>query len=57
MIFAGQKPNIVQRALLAPNGKEIVEDTCDPYWGQGPDGNGRNVMGILQMALNKELAC
>ncbi len=46
-----------RRALLAANGKAVVEDTSDPYWDQGPDGNGRNVMDILQMALSKELAC
>ncbi len=26
----------------AHDGKEIVDDTYDPYWGQGPDGNGKN---------------
>ncbi len=42
---------------MAANGKETVEDTFYPDWGQGPDGNDRNVMGILQLVLSKELDC
>ncbi len=32
-------------AILAANGKEIIEDAWYPYWGQCSYGNGRNVTG------------
>lgn len=42
----------VYDALLATGDEEIVElNPNDDFWGSGPDGNGRNQMGKILMAI------
>lgn len=45
----------VRSALRETGTDEIVkEEPLDPYWGTGPDGNGRNELGKLWMELRAE---
>ena len=33
--------------LLSSGIKTLIEDTCDPFWGRGADGKGKNTLGTL----------
>jgi hypothetical protein len=49
--------NDVRDVLLSTHGAAIVESTAnDQYWGDGDDGTGRNMLGILLMELRNKLA-
>ncbi len=46
----------VQEKLLDTGNELIVEDSpVDPYWGWGPDRQGRNELGKIWMELREEL--
>ena len=46
----------VRRALAETGAAEIVEHTPrDAYWGDGPDGTGRNMLGRILMELRAEV--
>ena len=44
----------VFRDKLLENKNELVENTKDPYWGKGPDGKGKNIMGKILMEIRGE---
>jgi N-glycosidase YbiA len=47
----------LRAALLATGDALIIEHRVrDAYWGDGPDGRGKNRLGYLLMQLRKELA-
>jgi len=47
----------LRRALLATGHARLVEHRArDAYWGDGPDGSGRNMLGQLLMRVRAELA-
>ena len=37
--------------LLATRNRILISEDRDPYWGCGPDGSGRNRLGLLLMHL------
>ena len=43
-------------ALINSNNRSLVEDTDNPIWGRGPDGNGLNLLGRLLMTVRAELS-
>lgn len=45
-----QNANLKQ-LLLSTTGRPLVEDTSDPYWGQGRTKKGKNRLGLLLMEL------
>lgn len=46
----------LREALLNTNNAKIIEHTInDSYWGDGGDGNGKNMLGLLLMELRKKL--
>lgn len=46
----------LRRALLATGEARIVEHRArDAYWGDGPDGSGKNMLGLLLMRVRGEL--
>lgn len=45
-----QNPNL-KTLLLSTTGRPLVEDTSDPYWGQGRTKKGTNRLGLLLMEL------
>ncbi len=46
----------LRRALLATGAARIVEHRPrDAYWGDGPDGSGKNMLGLLLMRVRAEL--
>lgn len=50
-----QYPSI-EELLLSTGDQKIVEDSPkDAYWGVGPDGKGKNMLGRLWMELREEL--
>lgn len=47
----------VRRALLESGEQEIVKnEPNDSFWGNGPDGSGRNELGKLWMSIRAEIA-
>lgn len=61
IMFAGLKEkfkNAELKALLLGTGKKtlIENSTYDSYWGIGPNGKGKNRLGVLLMQLRKELS-
>jgi ribA/ribD-fused uncharacterized protein len=49
-----QHPYIKQK-LLSSGDAELIEGTDDAFWGQGEDGNGKNMFGKMWMELRQEL--
>ena len=50
-----QHPKL-KKVLLDTGDRKIVEHTKrDSYWGDGGDGSGKNMLGILLMKLRSEL--
>lgn len=50
-----QNPELLD-LLLGTLPRDLIETAPgDDYWGIGPDGQGRNIMGILLMDLRKQL--
>jgi N-glycosidase YbiA len=46
----------VRDCLLATGSKTIIKNSpFDPYWGNGQDGKGQNMMGQMYMDIRKEL--
>jgi len=46
----------VFRKLMETGDRELVEDSWrDPYWGWGPDHDGKNMLGRLWMDVRREL--
>jgi ribA/ribD-fused uncharacterized protein len=45
----------VKAGLLASGDDTIVKNYPDPYWGIGPNGVGKNEMGVIWMKLRSEL--
>jgi ribA/ribD-fused uncharacterized protein len=41
-------------ALLGTEGREIVEDTGNEYWGRGNNGRGKNALGKILMDLRDD---
>lgn len=50
-----QNPNLKQ-LLLSTQNRGLVEDTTDPYWGQGRNKKGKNRLGLLLMELRDSMA-
>jgi ribA/ribD-fused uncharacterized protein len=51
-----QQHAYVRRKLLQTGDRLLVENSWrDPYWGWGPDRNGRNMLGRLWMEIREEL--
>ena len=50
-----QHPDI--RAVLLGTGQEVLIEAArnDSYWGYGPDGNGKNMLGKVLMEIRDEL--
>ena len=48
-----QNTNLKQ-LLTSTEGKALVEDTTDPYWGQGRNKKGKNRLGLLLMELRAD---
>jgi ribA/ribD-fused uncharacterized protein len=47
----------VRRKLLETGTRELVEDSWrDSFWGSGPDGKGKNMLGKLWMEVREALA-
>ena len=60
VMYAGLKAkfdNAELKALLLGTGKKILIENSpyDSYWGIGPNGKGKNRLGVLLMQLRKEL--
>jgi len=50
-----QHPNLHEK-MLATGNADIIEHTKnDSYWGDGGDGTGKNMLGVLLMELREEL--
>lgn len=46
----------LNQLILSTGDRKIVEHTKnDNYWGDGGDGSGKNLLGILLMKLREEL--
>ncbi len=45
----------LKKELLATEGSELIEKTrSDSFWGDAPDGSGKNMLGKVLMRLRKE---
>jgi ribA/ribD-fused uncharacterized protein len=44
----------LKQLLKSTEGKALVEDTMDPYWGQGRNKKGKNRLGLLLMELRSQ---
>ena len=42
-------------ALTDSGEKVLVENTKDPFWGKGPNGEGHNMFGKILMDLRREM--
>ena len=41
--------------LLATGNRKLISEDRDPFWGCGPDGSGRNRLGLLLMHLRDNI--
>ena len=44
-----------KKKLIDTGDDTLIEDTKDDYWGRGPNGNGKNMLGTLLMLLRQKL--
>lgn len=44
-----------REVLIATGEAEIIKPYPDPFWGEGPDGRGQNVMGKILMEIRTEI--
>lgn len=46
----------VEKKLRESKGRELIEDSCrDPFWGWGPNKDGKNQLGKIWMEVREEL--
>lgn len=55
LLFKAKQHAEVRRALANVSGRLIIENSDHPFWGWGPDQQGKNMMGVLWESIAEEL--